>query len=144
MNSSRSFPISLPRQIATSVQPPESSSSSSVRRIRKELFVDSNRVAAAAQDHCHHPMPPLTPTTDVIITPSSASSFSDDSTPIDAMDIWRTYTKRSIDDRQGRAPLTCIWNVGSAAEEGQVVECGYGATPKLMRRHVQTTHMHIK
>ncbi|KAJ3974557.1 hypothetical protein EV361DRAFT_630280 [Lentinula raphanica] len=58
------------------------------------------------------------------------------------MDVWRTYTKRSEDDKNGRTPLTCIWPVGHNDET--ITECGYGATPKLMRRHVQTTHMHIK
>ncbi|KIK51486.1 hypothetical protein GYMLUDRAFT_78172 [Collybiopsis luxurians FD-317 M1] len=121
----------------------------SIRRTRKELFVDSDRTASSpTMDSEYNPHSPMPMPNDAVTYHSHPSSLiigadtAEEPSHIDPMDVWRTYTKRSVDDRQGRAPLTCIWKVGSS-EEG-LSECGYGATPKLMRRHVQTTHMHIK
>ncbi|KAE9406605.1 hypothetical protein BT96DRAFT_915300 [Gymnopus androsaceus JB14] len=98
--------------------------STAIRRTRKELFADD----FPFHTRYNH----------------STTSYNNDiqeTSYIDPMDLWRTYTKRSVDDREGRTPLTCTWKLGT--DEG-FIECGYGATPKLMRRHVQTTHMHIK
>lgn len=117
------------------------------RRTRKELFADAGltlsgfhrdsepcfRLDSRAVDNPANTAGPCS-----LNIPEAA----EESNHIDPMDIWKTYTKRSVDDRDGRAPLSCTWSLGRTAEGD--IECGYGATPKLMRRHVQTTHMHIK
>ncbi|KAJ3731786.1 hypothetical protein DFJ43DRAFT_363015 [Lentinula guzmanii] len=107
-----------------------------VRRIRKELFVDNE---LAPNPHAN-PNPTFGSHRSLAV--DAVANLLVESSQIDPMDVWRTYTRRSVDDKNGRAPLTCIWPVGHSEE--RITECGYGATPKLMRRHVQTTHMHIK
>lgn len=114
--------------------------STAIRRTRKELFADDFPF------HTRYNHSTTSYNNDNTVgSPASLTDTLPDSLEetsyIDPMDLWRTYTKRSVDDREGRTPLTCTWKLGT--DEG-FIECGYGATPKLMRRHVQTTHMHIK
>lgn len=117
-----------------------------VRRTRKELFVDNNAAICSelpldnAQYIDSNPNPVFDPHASLGV--GTVANIFEAPGQIDPMDVWRTYTKRSADDKNGRAPLTCLWPIGHNEEE--IIECGYGATPKLMRRHVQTTHMHIK
>ncbi|KAJ3841339.1 hypothetical protein F5878DRAFT_19622 [Lentinula raphanica] len=109
-----------------------------VRRTRKELFVDGDDLTPVPihEPPRVHLSPALDPHRSLVV--GAVANLLEESGQVDPMDVWRTYTKRSEDDKNGRTPLTCIWPVGHNDE------CGYGATPKLMRRHVQTTHMHIK
>ncbi|KAJ3923055.1 hypothetical protein F5877DRAFT_74651 [Lentinula edodes] len=117
-----------------------------VRRTRKELFVDNNAAICSeppldnAQYIDSNPNPVFDPHASLGV--GTVANIFEAPGQIDPMDVWRTYTKRSADDKNGRAPLTCLWPIRHNEEE--IIECGYGATPKLMRRHVQTTHMHIK
>lgn len=117
--------------------------STAIRRTRKELFADDDFAYHWHGNHSRSSPNPdsaaSSPTSPAIDTVSDAL---EEANFIDPMDLWRTYTKRSVDDREGRTPLTCTWKLGTATEG--FTECGYGATPKLMRRHIQTTHMHIK
>jgi len=114
-----------------------------VRRTRKELFADDDLPLCERDNRSYTSYNPhsiagssTSPTVDI------ASGTLQEANYVDPMDLWRTYTKPSVHDREGRTPLTCTWKSGTS-EEGST-ECGYGATPKLMRRHIQTTHMHIK
>ncbi|KAJ4473762.1 hypothetical protein J3R30DRAFT_719590 [Lentinula aciculospora] len=116
-----------------------------VRRTRKELFVDNDiaihsSVLDSGQYLQVNPDPSFGSRRSLAV--GVVATLSEEPGQIDPMDVWRTYTRRSVDDKDGRAPLTCIWPMGHNKEK--INECGYGATPKLMRRHVQTTHMHIK
>lgn len=114
--------------------------STAIRRTRKELFADDFPFHAR-----YNHSTTSYGTDNTVGSPASLTDTLPDALEetsyIDPMDLWRTYTKRSVDEREGRTPLTCTWKLGT--DEG-FIECGYGATPKLMRRHVQTTHMHIK
>lgn len=141
MKSSQSFPKDIDND--NHVYASGSSEPIATRRTRKELFADVT--FSGVPNDSERCFSPHTRTMEIQENTGSCSLIIPDameSSHVDPMDLWKVYTKRSIDDRDGRAPLTCTWPLGPNAEAD--IECGYGATPKLMRRHVQTTHMHIK